>query len=192
MLIKIVLLAYRRGMIGSRKIEAACRENVVFIAKQIKQSKCFKPPDFHLADDHSHCICPAGKRLYSNGSNCTFNGYAAIKFRGAEQDCVPCERRNECLRTPGKTKTRQVAFFQGKRHGQESHTDQMKVKIDSATGRLMITRRLATVEPVLGNLRGNKRLHRFTLRGKTKVDGQWKLYCLIHNIEKLANHGYAR
>ena len=53
-------------------------------------------------------------------------------------------------------------------------------------------RRFATVEPVFGNLRGNKRLHRFTLRGKAKVDGQWKLYCMMHNIEKLANHGYAR
>jgi len=65
-------------------------------------------------------------------------------------------------------------------------------KIDSDTGREMITRRFATVEPVFGNLRGNKRLHRFTLRGKAKVDGQWKLYCMMHNIEKLANHGYAR
>ena len=70
--------------------------------------------------------------------------------------------------------------------------DQMKVKIDSAIGKEMITRRFATVEPVFGNLRGNKRLHCFTLRGKTKVDGQWKLYCMMHNIEKLANHGYAR
>ncbi len=42
-----------------------------------------------------------------------------------------------------------------------------------------------------GNLRGNKRLDRFTLRGRTKVDGQWKLYCLVHNFEKLAHHGYA-
>ena len=25
-----------------------------------------------------------------------------------------------------------------------------------------------------------------------KVDGQWKLYCLVHNIEKLANNGYAK
>jgi len=25
----------------------------------------------------------------------------------------------------------------------------------------------------------------------SKVDWQWKLYCLIHNIEKLAHHGYA-
>ena len=43
---------------------------------------------------------------------------------------------------------------------------------------------------VFGNIRGNKRLDRFTLRGRNKVDGQWKLYCLMHNIEKLAHHGY--
>jgi hypothetical protein len=56
----------------------------------------------------------------------------------------------------------------------------------------MITARFATVEPVFGNLRANKRLQRFTLRGQKKVDGQWKLYCLVHNIEKLAHHGYAQ
>ncbi|EGK72897.1 hypothetical protein METUNv1_00726 [Methyloversatilis universalis FAM5] len=55
----------------------------------------------------------------------------------------------------------------------------------------MIAARFATVEPVFGNLRHNKRLTRFTLRGRTKVDGQWKLYCLVHNIEKLGHHGYA-
>jgi len=161
-------------------------------ARQAKKSKCFKSADFQLADDHSHCVCPAGKRLYSNGSDCTINGYVAIKFSGAKQDCVPCPLRNECLRTPEKTETRQVSFLQGKRDEQENHVERMKKKIDSDTGRLMITRRFATVEPVFGNLRGNKRLHRFTLRGKAKVDGQWKLYCLMHNIEKLANHGYAR
>lgn len=67
----------------------------------------------------------------------------------------------------------------------------MKVKIDSETGKRMIAARFATVEPVFGNLRHNKRLTRFTLRGRSKVDGQWKLYCLVHNIEKLSHHGYA-
>ncbi|MDD2770087.1 MAG: transposase [Methylococcus sp.] len=152
----------------------------------------FCPGDFRLAEDGSHCTCPAGKRLYSNGSNCTFNGYAAMKFRGAERDCMPCPLRIRCLRTPDKTKARQVAFIQGKRVGHESHTDRMKAKIDSPQGRAMITRRFATVEPVFGNLRHNKRLDRFTLRGRRKVDGQWKLYCLLHNIEKLAHHGLGR
>ena len=31
-LMKVVLFAYSRGFIGSRKIEQACRENVVFMA----------------------------------------------------------------------------------------------------------------------------------------------------------------
>jgi len=48
------------------------------------------------------------------------------------------------------------------------------------------------VEPVFGNLRNNKGLDRFTLRGRRKVDTQWKLYCMVHNIEKLAHHGYAQ
>lgn len=115
-----------------------------------------------------------------------------MKFSGAKQDCAPCERRQECLRKPEKTQTRQVSFFQGKRDKTETPAERMKVKIDSDRGKEMITRRFATVEPVFGNLRGNKRLHCFTLRGKTKVDGQWKLYCMMHNIEKLAKHGYAR
>ena len=157
-----------------------------------KKPKCFKSSDFQLADDRTHCVCPAGKRLYGNGSNCTIGGYVAMKFSGAQQDCVPCTRRKECLRTPEKTPTRQVSFLQGKRNEQENHVEWMQLKTDSVTGRSMITRRFATVEPVFGNLRANKRLHRFTLRGKAKVDGQWKLYCLMHNIEKLANHGYAR
>ncbi len=67
----------------------------------------------------------------------------------------------------------------------------MQLKIDSDLGKRMITPRFATVEPVFGNARYNKRLGRFTLRGRHKVDGQWKLYCLVHNIEKLAHHGYA-
>jgi hypothetical protein len=37
----------------------------------------------------------------------------------------------------------------------------------------------------------NKRLDRFTLRSREKVNGQWTLYCLVHNIEKLAHAGYA-
>jgi hypothetical protein len=84
-----------------------------------------------------------------------------------------------------------VAIFLGKMPGtRERAGDRMKRKIDSERGREMITRRFATVEPVFGNLRHNKRLNRFTLRGRDKVDGQWKLYCLVHNIEKLAHNGY--
>ena len=51
--------------------------------------------------------------------------------------------------------------------------------------------RVATVQPVFANLRDNKRLDRFTLRGRTEVHGQWLLFCLVHHIEKLSHAGYA-
>ena len=67
----------------------------------------------------------------------------------------------------------------------------MKRRIDSEMGRQLYGQRFATVEPVFANIRYNKRLNRFTLRGQRKVDTQWKLFCLVHNIEKLAHHGCA-
>jgi transposase len=155
--------------------------------------KLFQPCDFKVAADRSHCICPAGKRLYRNGGNCNIGGRQAIKFTGAKRDCKNCPNRTQCLRHPQRTPVRQVAIFLGKHEkAQEKAIERMKRKIDTARGREMIARRFATVEPVFGNLRYNKRLDRFTLRGRHKVDGQWKLYCLVHNIEKLANNGYAK
>ncbi len=68
-----------------------------------------------------------------------------------------------------------------------THTQAMRTHIESDEGRQQYGQRFATVEPVFGNVRHNKRLNRFTLRGRKKVDGQWKLYALVHNIEKWAN-----
>lgn len=151
----------------------------------------YRPADFNYTPQTGTCICPAGKALYQNGAHCTINGRIFTKFSGTLRDCVPCDQRTQCLRTPEKTQVRQVAFYQGPADKtEESYTDQMKRAIDSAEGRARYGQRFATVEPVFGNLRHNKQLNRFTLRGQKKVDAQWKLYCLVHNIEKLAHHGY--
>jgi transposase len=157
-----------------------------------KQAARYQPKDFKHDPQAGTCFCPAGKQLFGDGSDCVIGGRAAIRFKGAQRDCVPCEHRERCLLTPEKTRVRQVAFFQGKADGTVSFTDKMKLRIDSPEGRIQYGRRFATVEPVFGNLRHNKQLNRFTLRGRAKVDAQWKLYCLVHNIEKLAHHGYAQ
>jgi len=156
-----------------------------------KQAARYQPRDFDYDPQAGTCTCPEGKKLYGDGSGCTINGYAAVRFKGAQRDCEPCAQRKRCLLKPDKSKVRQVSFFKGKRSG-VSYTDKMKARIDSPEGRIQYGQRFATVEPVFGNLRYNKGLDRFTLRGRTKVDAQWKLFCLVHNIEKLAHHGYAQ
>lgn len=64
----------------------------------------------------------------------------------------------------------------------------MKRKFDTVMGRYVYNQRIAIVEPVFANLQ-NKGMRRFTLRGKDKVDAQWKLFTLVHNIEKIAHCG---
>ena len=64
--------------------------------------------------------------------------------------------------------------------------------IYSIEGRKRYEQRVATMEPVFGNIRSNKRLDRFTPRGQEKVNTQWHLFCLVHNIEKLGHHGYGQ
>ena len=157
-----------------------------------KKARLFGPQDFAYDEESKTCICPAGEFLYQNGSRVVIQGREAVKFTGAKRVCGPCPLRARCLRHPQRTPVRQVVFFTGCVHKPESHTDRMKRRIDSKEGRRLYGRRIAIVEPVFANLRHNKRLDRFTLRGRKKVDTQWKLYCLVHNIEKLAHHGYAQ
>ncbi len=161
------------------------------VPDQPKQGK-FTPADFRYDPSTSTCECPAGKKLYSTGSHCTTHGRVHHKFQGAKRDCLPCRLRDQCLRHPDRTPTRQVAFFAKNQSSPLAFTERMKAAIDSDRGRTLYGRRIATVEPVFANLRHNKRLDRFTLRSRTKVNTQWHLYCLVHNIEKLAHHGYGR
>jgi hypothetical protein len=42
---------------------------------------------------------------------------------------------------------------------------------------------------VFGNICSTRQLRRFSLRGKRKVNTQWLLYCMVHNIDKV--HRYA-
>ena len=151
------------------------------------------PPDAFTYDATARtCVCPAGKSLYRKGQALSINGYVAESFRGAKRNCGPCPLRAQCLRTPDTTPVRSVAFFRGRADAEaESHTARMRARIDTPEGRAQYGQRFATVEPVFGNVRYNKGLDRFTLRGRIKVDAQWKLYCLVHNIEKLARAGYA-
>ena len=150
----------------------------------------FTTKDFKFANDLSHCICPAGKRLYRNGGNTFTEGHHNVRFRGPKSSCLPCALRAKCLRNPKGNGTRQVAFFTGKTNGAKiSYTQKMKDKIDSEKGRSIYSKRIGTVEPVFANIRHALGLDRFTLRSKVKVDIQFKLYAILHNMLKIHRYG---
>jgi transposase len=151
------------------------------------KKRYFGVEDFKMDDRSGKLICPAGHGLYVRNRNfSTADGYKAIAYQAPKRACSDCQLRPKCLRNPN-TVSRQVYVFYGKRPG--SITDQMKEKIDTEEGRRIYSKRLGIVEPVFGNIRACKRMDRFTLRGRVKVNIQWMLYCLVHNIEKIGNFG---
>ena len=156
--------------------------------KRYKSKKCyFSVADFNLDDGTGKLICPAGHGLYVKNRNfVTKDRYKAIAYQAPKTACRDCRLRSKCLRNP-KTAARQIHVLYGKRPGRI--TDEMKQKIDTPEGRRTYSKRLGIVEPVFTNIRICKRMNRFTLRGKTKVNIQLMLYCLVHNIEKIINYG---
>jgi hypothetical protein len=116
------------------------------------------------------------------------NGLQYQSFTAKAVDCNACQLRGQCLRGPIKPndgRGRQVTRFEPKPKDPSNPSERMHQAIDSPRGRQLYSQRFGTVEPVFGNLRHNKRLTRLNHRGHNKVNTQWNLYCMVHNIEKL-------
>ena len=154
----------------------------------------YPPTAFHFSPENSTCTCPAGEQLVLRREAKDRSGNQKVFFEGRLLQCRHCELNSHCMRNPKsadhrKGKGRQVSFIKEKGGKPPNYTDWMKRRVDSCKGKQIYGHRMSVVEPVFGNIGVNKRLSRFSLRGKQKVQGQWQLYCLVHNIEKITNYG---
>ena len=113
-------------------------------------------------------------------------------FKARPEDSQGCALRTQCLHHPERTRARKVSQFHASELDPNDPSQRMRRAIDSPQGRMLYSRRIATVEPVFANLRHNKRLSRFTLYGTAKVRAQWQLFCLVHNIVNVAHRGWRR
>lgn len=155
----------------------------------VKTLTFFRPEHFRFKDDNT-ATCPAGKTLSGNGSwYRTAQGPRYQRFEAQAQDCNRCHLRTRCQRDITSQRGRQVSRFETKRADEDDPSERMRRAIDSPQGRRLYSQRIATVEPVFANIRHHKRMSRFTLRGRAKVSTQWNLFCLVHNIEKIARYG---
>jgi IS5 family transposase len=161
------------------------------IKKKEKKSKYFTPSDFIHDEERKKAICPAGKEMYLENSKFQVKGAKGIVYRGKISDCRECTLRSKCMRNPD-TKSRQVTFFYSSATKiKESYSQKMIEKIDSGEGRQIYSNRMGLIEPVFAHIRSAMGLDRFTLRGKKKVNTQWTLYCILHNLKKIHRYGMA-
>ena len=148
--------------------------------------RLFTTADFSFDPDKQVYRCPQGKELTCHARN-QINRYRTYDFyRARVEDCAVCPLRARCLSKP--TSSRRYLSVPVDTQP-PNLIDEMKTKIDSEQGKRIYARRLGIVEPVFSNICVQKRMNRFTLRSKIKVDVQWRLFALVHNIGKIHTFG---
>jgi transposase len=158
-----------------------------------KGSSIYPAEAFQFDPIKLECVCPEGNKLSYKGLREDRSKNKTALFMGRQTQCRRCTRKHDCMKHPESAsqfngRGRQVSF-QINKNRKPSYTDWMRARVDSRKGKRVYGHRMSVVEPVFGNVCTNKGLGRFSLRGLNKVDLQWKLFCLIQNIEKLANYG---
>jgi transposase len=153
---------------------------------QASKTRKFTAADFSFDASKQTYLCPQGKELTCRARN-QRNRYRLYNiYHARQEDCAGCPLRLRCLSKPD-TPFRYLSIRVADQT--PNLIDEMKAKIDTPEGKQIYARRLAIVEPVFANIRVQKRLDRFTLRTKAKVDVQWRLFALVHNIGKIHNYG---
>jgi hypothetical protein len=150
------------------------------------KSSLFTASDFSFDPGKQVYLCPQGKELTCYARNQTNRYRTYDLYRARVEDCAVCPVKARCLSKP--TSSRRYLSVQVDTQP-PNLIDEMKAKIDSDQGKQIYARRLGIVEPVFANICVHKRMHRFTLRSKLKVDVQWRLFALVHNIGKIHSYG---
>ena len=146
----------------------------------------FTTADFSFDPSRQVYVCPQGKELTCHARNQTNRFRTYDIYHARVEDCTACPWRTRCLSKP--TTSRRYLSVPVQTQALNL-IDEMKAKIDTEQGKRIYARRLGIVEPVFANICVQKRMNRFTLRTKLKVDVQWRLFALVHNIGKIHMFG---
>ena len=130
----------------------------------------------------NYYICPNGKKLVYQGKT-KLNRNEGHKYQSKVRDCKGCGYAERCIHSNKKQRKQRTLYIPISRY-KENLAQKMREKIDKAKYKRINSRRMQIVEPVFADITYCKRITRFTLRGQRKVNVQWQLYCVIHNIGK--------
>ena len=157
-----------------------------FQQRPAAKPRLFTVSDFSF-DPHKQVYrCPQGKELTCHARN-QVNRYRTYDvYHARPEDCTTCPMKTRCL---SKSTTSRRYLSVPVDTQPPNLIDAMKAKIDRDEGKRIYGRRLGIVEPVFANICVQKRMYRFTLRSKMKVDVQWRLFALVHNIGKIHTFG---
>jgi len=151
-----------------------------------QEKKKYEAIDFKYHEEDDYYECPAGKRLEYKRDTVMPGGHEWKEYCASVKDCRICSRHAKCLKSKKEINKikRGRTLMKIKNNESGSLCGVMKEKLNTKEYQDKYSYRIQIVEPVFANIKYCKGLNQFTLRGKKKVNGQWLLYCIVHNLGK--------
>jgi transposase len=152
--------------------------------KTTNVKKYFGIEDFQYNKTDDSFTCPAGQKLvYKCDIEFKSRGTRGKQYRQKKSVCSVCSQKEQCInRKSGKGEFR--ALFIAEQKHEENLSRKMRDKIDNPAYRELYSRRMQIIEPVFANMTYCKKMNRFTYRGQEKVNTQWLLFTIVHNLWK--------
>jgi transposase len=170
-------------MLEKKGIEPYVKYNY-FHKEQSKKWKedIFLVQNLYYNKEGDYYVCPMGQRMerVGEGINKTANGYEAKVVYYEAKRCEGCPLRGLCYK--GEARRRRIAVNQNLNR----HKEKVRELLNSEKGKYHRKQRNIEVESVFGQLKSNNRFRRFTLRGMEKVNIEFGLMAIGHNLRKLA------
>lgn len=167
------------------KVESYVKYNTYDREKSRKWRKdVLRVQNWLYLSDSDEYVCGYGRYLsfvYERQQR-SDNGYQSTVRVYECENCTGCPYRERCVKRVGEDANRRIYV---NRHLEE-HKQKARQQLNSETGQEMRRKRPIEVESVFGDIKGNFSVRRFLLRGLEKVTTEWGLYCIGHNMRKLA------
>lgn len=145
-----------------------------------QQAAQFRSENFPYDAPTDTFTCPAGKALTYQETipHLSPNGYLSERRIYECHHCADCVHKSRCTKAQGNRRI-QVGF--PLRH----YRQQARENLLSEYGCWLQKQRGTELEGSFGNIKHNSGFRRFHLRGIKKVEIEWGLVCLAHNLRKL-------
>jgi transposase len=163
-------------------IEAFYKYNYFHMEEKRKyKNNPFFPSNMFYNANQAFIVCPMGQRMYCIGNKKRKSdlGYISEVHRYQAQNCSGCPMRGQCFNGKG---NRIIEL----NHKLIDYRKQAKERLTSKEGLYHRSKRPIEPESVFGQIKYNNLFNRFTLKGLPKIEVEFGLIAISHNLRKIA------
>ena len=144
-----------------------------------KKHKAFSKENLYYNPQEDYYVCPMGQRMEKTyeSQKTTEAGHKQSLSHYQANNCQGCPLRAQCFKAKGNR-------IIERNHNLERHKEKIRKLLLSEEGLLKRKQRTADVEPVFAQLKHNNGFRRFSLKGIQKVELEFGLMALGHNLRK--------